>query len=162
MRSITVEFWTGVALHDLRFTKQVEKCFWTQWRWFLISRTGCVCWNTVYVAMYNDQRVCQRALIQQQTKSSTPVPGILLFVEKTKIWLNLYRIWHYRIIPALVCPLHPALHPPHPFMVTEFDRELCDDVIKLRSRDENIRFIRERPLGVSKGVIEKMKQESSK
>jgi hypothetical protein len=47
-------------------------------------------------------------------------------------------------------------------MVTEFDRELCDDVIKLRSRDENIRFIRERPLGVSKGVIEKMKQESSK
>lgn len=61
--------------------------------------------------MYNDQRVCQRALIQQQTKSCAPVPGILLFVEKTKIWLNLYPIWHYRIIAALLCPLHPALHP---------------------------------------------------
>jgi hypothetical protein len=64
---------------------------------------------------------------------------------------------------SLVRPFHP-LFTPHPFMVAEFDTEHHDDIIKLcrRSCNANIRFIRERLLGFSKRIIEKIKQESSK
>jgi hypothetical protein len=81
------------------------------------------------------------------TKPPTPVPGSLPFVEKTKIWLNLCPIWHYRIRPTLECPLWPRSPPPRPFVVAECDRGRLH-VAKLWSCRCNAasRFFRDRPL----------------
>jgi hypothetical protein len=103
--------------------------------------------------MYNDQKGLSKGIDSTANEIPHSSSGNPSLCRKDE---NLIKPLPYMALQNYTGSRQPPSarsSPPHPFMVTEFDREPCDDVIKLRSSNENIRFIRERP----RGLIEKNK-----